>query len=101
MNYGKYFKKFVFLSILTIFFGFSSFGQNVKPATPQQDTLLNGLKVLLFPDQNADKVTIKVRIHAGAAFDPKDKMGVMALLGDILFPTEQAKAYFTEDLKAA
>ena len=68
---------------------------------PREEKLLNGLKLLIWSDQSAPKVTAKLRIHNGAAFDPKDKMGVMALLGDILFPTEQARQFFIEDLEGS
>ncbi len=101
MNYRIYLKKTIFLVILTSFFSIWSIAQTVKPIAPQQNTLLNGLKVLVFPDPSAEKITIKLRIHSGAAFDPKDKMGVMALLGDIIFPTEQTKAFFAEDLEGS
>lgn len=101
MNYRFFFKKTFSLVILTSFLGIWSIAQTVKPVAPQQNTLLNGLKVLVFSDSSAEKVTIKLRIHSGAAFDPKDKMGVMALLGDIIFPTEQAKAFFVEDLEGS
>lgn len=101
MNYRIYLKKTIFLVILTSFFSIWSIAQTVKPIAPQQNTLLNGLKVLIFPDPSAEKITIKLRIHSGAAFDPKDKMGVMALLGDIIFPTEQTKAFFAEDLEGS
>ncbi len=66
---------------------------------PYQEKLLNGLKVLVWNDPAADKVTVKLRIHSGAAFDPKDKMGVMALLADIIFPDAQTFNYFEEDLE--
>jgi predicted Zn-dependent peptidase len=44
-----------------------AFGQ----ANPRQERLLNGLKVLMFPNPAADKVSITVRIHSGASFDPQ------------------------------
>lgn len=66
---------------------------------PREEKLLNGLKMLIWTDSQNPKVTVKVRIHSGAAFDPKDKMGTMALLGDILFPSEQTKEFFAEDLE--
>jgi predicted Zn-dependent peptidase len=68
---------------------------------PYQEKLLNGLKVLVWNDPKADKVTLKLRIHAGSAFDPKDKMGVMALLSDILFPDPQTYEYFKDDLEGS
>ena len=67
-------------------------------ATPRQERLLNGLKVLMFPDPAADKVKVTVRIHSGASFDPQGKEGVMALLADSFFPTEASQTFFREDL---
>lgn len=41
---------------------------------------------------------VKLRIHSGAAFDLADKGGMMALLGDALFPDPSTREYVTEDL---
>lgn len=101
MNYGIYFKKSIFLVILTIFSGIFALAQATKPVAPRQDLLLNGLKVMVWADPTAEKATVKLRIHSGTIFDPKDKMGVMALVADSFFPTEQAKAFFTEDLEGS
>ena len=68
---------------------------------PRREKLLNGLKMLIWTDPQSPKVTVKLRIHSGAAFDPKDKMGTMALVGDILFPSEQTKEFFSEDLQGS
>ncbi len=65
---------------------------------PKKESLLNGLKVLMWNDAKADRVTVKIRIHAGSAFDPQGKEGVMQLLADNIFPNEAAKEFFTEDL---
>jgi predicted Zn-dependent peptidase len=56
------------------------------------------LKLLIWSDSKSDMATVKIRLHNGAAFDPKDKMGTMALLADILFPTEEARQFFSEEL---
>ena len=67
-------------------------------SNPRQERLLNGLKVLMFPNPAADKVTITIRIHSGASFDPLGKEGVMATLADSFFPTEASQTFFKEDL---
>ena len=67
-------------------------------SNPRQERLLNGLKVLMFPNPAADKVTITIRIHSGASFDPQGKEGVMATLADSFFPTEASQTFFKEDL---
>jgi predicted Zn-dependent peptidase len=72
------------------------FGQNT--ATPRQEKLLNGLKVLMWPDPAADRVHIKVRIHSGTSFDPQGKEGAMAILAESFFPTEVSQTFFKEDL---
>ena len=69
------------------------------PPAPKQEKLLNGLKVLMSPEATADKVYVSIRIHAGSAFDPQGKEGVMQLLADNLFPNEAAREFFTEDLR--
>ena len=74
------------------------FGQKPGSSTPRQEKLLNGLKVLMWNDPSADKVTLKVRIHAGSAFDPQGKEGVMKLLADSIFPNENSYEFFREDL---
>lgn len=66
---------------------------------PREERLLNGLRLLVWEDKSADKTMIKIRINRGAAFDLKDKAGMMALLGDILFPDEQTKKFFREDFR--
>lgn len=80
--------------LLIACFAAQAFGQVV----PRQERLLNGLKVLMFPNPAADKVTVTVRIHSGASFDPQGKEGVMATLADSFFPTEASQTFFKEDL---
>ncbi len=96
-------KKSVLPAILLIVFVFcgrdAAQARSQSMPEPYQEKLLNGLKVLVWNDPAADKVTVKLRIHSGAAFDPKDKMGVMALLADIIFPDAQTFNYFEEDLE--
>jgi predicted Zn-dependent peptidase len=74
-----------------------AFSQTALP-TPKQEKLLNGLKVLMWSDSKADKVSVKIRIHSGSAFDPQGKEGLMQMLADNLFPNEAAREFFTEDL---
>ena len=66
--------------------------------SPKQEKLLNGLKVLMWSDAKADKVTVKIRVHAGSAFDPQGREGTMQLLSDNLFPNDASRDFFTEDL---
>lgn len=70
-----------------------------KPsATPRQEKLLNGLKVLVWNTPGAEKTTLKLRIHSGSAFDPQEKEGVMKMLSESFFPTAESRAYFKEEL---
>ncbi len=70
-----------------------------KPsATPRQEKLLNGMKLLLWNIPESGRVSVKVRIHAGAAFDPQGKEGVMFLLADSFFPTPDSKNFFRDEL---
>src|SRR5215813_3309979 len=65
---------------------------------PRQESLLNGLKLLMWRDATADKITLKVRINSGSAFDPQGKEGVMKLLAEDIFPTAETRDFFKEDL---
>lgn len=69
-----------------------------QTGSPKQEMLLNGLKVLMWPDPKADNVAVRVRLHSGSAFDPQGKEGVMQILADNFFPNEAAREFFTEDL---
>jgi predicted Zn-dependent peptidase len=73
------------------------FSQTSLPA-PKRETLLNGARVLTFPDKNAEKVWVRIRIHSGSAFDPQGKEGTMALLSRHIFPNAATRDYFEEDL---
>lgn len=92
-------KSFLPALILLIVFTLSVAARAQTLPQPYEERLLNGLRVMVWKDPEATKVTLKLRIHSGSAFDPKDKMGVMALLSDILFPDPQTRAYFQEDLE--
>lgn len=89
-----------------LFFGFallltstiSVFAQAQAAANPVQEKLLNGLKVLTWRNPQADKVTIKLRIHSGSAFDPQGKEGLMNLLAENIFPNQAARDFFVEDM---
>lgn len=65
---------------------------------PHQEKLLNGLKVAMWSVSSAPKVTLKVRIRAGAAFDPHGREGMMVLLSEMFFPSPESRQYFSEDL---
>ena len=52
---------------------------------PRRETLLNGLRVFLWPRNEDGKVLVRLRIHSGAAFDLAGKSGTMGLLSDVLF----------------
>ncbi|MCY7376801.1 MAG: insulinase family protein [Pyrinomonadaceae bacterium] len=75
-----------------------SFAQTAKSSAPRQEKLLNNLKLLMWQDAGTDKVTVKLRVHSGAAFDTLNKEGTMAMLADALFPNESVKEFFRDDL---
>jgi predicted Zn-dependent peptidase len=87
-------KSAIFLFILLI----SATSVFAQKTGPRQEKLLNGLKVLMWNVPKSDKVTVKIRVHSGSAFDPQQKEGVMRLLADNIFPNESAKEFFTEEL---
>lgn len=98
MNTKKYFNKLAVLLLCLTVGAANSFAQAAKPAAPREEKLLNGLKLLIWNQPNAEKVTVKLRVHSGSAFDPQSKEGTMALLSEILFPNETIKEFFREDL---
>src|SRR5690242_2441351 len=65
---------------------------------PERDQLLNGLRVLIWPQPGSPDLLVKLRINSGAAFDLAGKSGEMALLGDLLFPDPATIDFFTEEL---
>jgi zinc protease len=65
---------------------------------PEREMLLNGLRILYWPQPGNPNVLLKLRIHSGAAFDLNDRAGMMALLGDALFPDPATREYMTEEL---
>jgi len=69
--------------------------QKTTPA-PRQEKLLNGLKVLIWNVPSSEKVTVRLRIHSGSAFDPQGKEGVMKMLSEGFFPTKESRAFFEE-----
>ena len=64
---------------------------------PQREQLLNGLKLLIWPQPGSSELVVKLRINSGAAFDLAGKAGQMALLGDLLFPDPATVDYFTDE----
>jgi predicted Zn-dependent peptidase len=68
------------------------------PPEPARQQLLNGLQILLWPKPGDANVAVKMRIHSGAAYDLAGKAGMMALLGDVLFPEAETRQYFTDEL---
>lgn len=98
MKFSIYLKKATFSALVLFLFAAFAAAQTASFPAPKQEKLLNGLKVLMWDQPNAGKVSVKLRIHSGSAFDPQDKEGVMALLSDILFPNEQIKEFFAEDI---
>lgn len=90
------------ISIFTLVLcAFPAFGlaQNIDFPKPREEKLLNDLKLLVWNQSNSDKITVKLRIHSGSAFDPAGKTGTIALLSDILFPDDGIKDFFKTDLE--
>lgn len=90
------FTKIAFLTLLSLFNAVLAVAQT--PAQPKKETLLNGLRVLMWPNSAQQLVTVKIRIHAGSAFDPQGKEGVMQLLADNIFPNDEIREFFSQDL---
>jgi hypothetical protein len=84
--------------VLTAVSVVSVFAQSPNAAAPRQEKLLNGLKILMRNDQQAANVSVKIRVHSGAAFDPQGKEGVMRMLAENIFPNDAVREFFTDDL---
>src|ERR1051325_778378 len=65
---------------------------------PEREELLNGLRLLFWPQPGRADVILKLRINSGAAFDLAGKSGQMALLGDLLFPDPDTAEYFANEM---
>jgi len=68
------------------------------PPEPTRQELLNGLQILFWQKSGDPNVLLKMRIHSGAAYDLAGKAGMIALLGDVLFPEAETRQYFTDEL---
>ena len=88
---------FILSVILTISTG-SVVAQGLTLGPPKEEKLLNGLRVLMWSDESSPKVNVKLRIHTGASFDPQDKEGVMMLLSEAIFPNEEVREFFRDEL---
>lgn len=96
MNIKSYYKTLTLLFLFLFLNLEFSQAQTAKP--PRLEKLLNGMSVLIWNMPEAPKVTIKLRIHSGSAYDMQNKEGTMAMLADSLFPNQATKEFFTEDL---
>ena len=85
--------KFAFLTLFLL-----ALAGVMNAQQPRKDSLLNGLKVVMFPDTSSNKVWVRIRIHSGSAFDPAGKEGLMQLMAANFFPTDAAKEYFSDEL---
>jgi zinc protease len=82
--------------LLALLFPFQAGAQSFPE--PVREHLLNGLTVLLWQRPGDTRVLLKLRVHAGAAFDLAGKEGTMALLDDALFPDPSTGLYVREQL---
>src|SRR5687768_7443100 len=94
----KVFKKNAAFFALAAAFLLTALSAVAQTGDPKQEKLLNGMKVLMWSHPKADSVSVRVRIHSGAAFDPQGKEGVMQMLADSLFPNQASRDFFSEDL---
>ncbi|MBK7708974.1 MAG: insulinase family protein [Acidobacteria bacterium] len=96
-HFNRLIKPAILLAVISLCASLVS-AQASNVSAPREEKLLNGLRLIVWSDSKAAKVTVKTRIHSGAAFDPLGKEGVMKLLSEIIFPNESAKEYFRDDL---
>ncbi len=98
MNIKNYSKKITILALILFINAGISLSQTTKFPAPRQEKLLNELGFLIWNVPNAEKVSVKLRLHKGSAFDQQDREGTMALLANILFPNQASRDFFEEDL---
>lgn len=94
----NYLKQISLLTLILFAAALLAVAQTTKSAAPRQEKLLNNMKLLMWNEPAAEKVSVRLRIHSGAAFDTLNKEGTMAMLADILFPNESVKEFFIEEL---
>ena len=83
-------------AVLLLLVGQPALSQTTR--RPEREQLLNGLRLLIWPQPGSPDLIVKLRINSGAAFDLAGKSGQMALLGDLLFPDAATVDYFTDEL---
>lgn len=98
MNIKNHLKKYALFAALFSATAAFALAQTPRLSAPRQEKLLNNLKLLMWTEPSAEKVTVKLRVHSGAAFDTLGKEGTMAMLADALFPNESVREFFREDL---
>lgn len=64
---------------------------------PRREQLLNGLRIILLSRPGDSEVTLKLRVHSGAAFDLAGKEGLMTLLSGAFFDPN-TREYVTDEL---
>src|SRR5256714_749951 len=91
--------RYLYVWALTLVFllanGASLSAQSIHP---EREKLLNGLSIIFWPRPGDLNVTLKLRVHSGAAFDLAGKAGTMSLLADTLFPDTETREYVSEQL---
>ena len=83
MIYTMQLKKLFAFFAIALLFSFAAAPAEAQRG-PRQEKLLNGLRVLMWPNPAADTVELKLRIHAGASFDPQGREGTMKMLAESL-----------------
>jgi zinc protease len=91
--------RYIYVWALTSVFLLANVGNlSAQSLQPEREKLLNGLSIIFWPRPGDANVTLKLRIHSGAAFDLAGKAGTMALLADAMFPDVEIREYATEQL---
>lgn len=97
MKFRDLFAQFLLALSVCIMLAPASFGQRAT-GTPKKEKLLNGLNVLLWSEPSSEKVTVKLRINSGAAFDPAGREGLMSMLAESIFPNSDSREFFADEL---
>ncbi len=104
---SRYISKAIFASLLLLSISFASFGQmpgGVKKVTSVEGIteyqLKNGMKVLLFPDQTKQTITVNVTYLVGSRHENYGETGMAHLLEHLVFKGSTNHKNISEELSS-
>ena len=93
----KHMRTVIFAILISVFSG-TMYSQGDSFPKPRNERLLNDMNLLIWKQPAAEKLTIRLRVHSGAAFDPFGKEGTARLLTRVMLPDAGIFEDFADDL---